>query len=743
MKNLQLIVFIINIFSAFLSYSGIKAADEEIPNKYFSINHGEEIVFAHISDEHIKPSETTNIDRLTSGLKTIKGSGVPLLISTGDLTDDNREESYLQYRKILSSVGGYSYYKGPTAGIAFKPVAGNHDYWGITPFPAYLGPPQHSYILGNYRFIGFSGNPNSSLPLDWLEGEMKKSLIDGRRIVVYHHYPPYGWPSGMLKEPWLKLSGLFQKYPVIAYLSGHNHVDQVGILHPDIFAHSSGRKPAGYWTLYALTHGNINWHVKPSGITPTIITFPYQYHEGVDFSKTAAGITKIRAYATTTEQSIKRVYYQIGSNPPVTMNRIGTSPYYEAPLDARNLKGLFTIKVVAEHSYGQWANGTHQITCYFETTFPNITQLSPNFGEPGDPIYIYGSHLGTAQGMGVVRFGNEIATVTGWSDTRIQVTVPSGSGAVSVTVTTPEGTSNPLSFEYRPAMPPSLISLIPSYGQAGDLIGIHGSHFGATQGTGIVKFGGVNATVTAWTDRLIQAKAPAGSGTVPVTVMTGEGVSNAIPFVYRASPAPSISSLSPANGKPGTLVAINGANFGSTQGAGGVKFGSATAAIISWGNTTIQVKAPSGSGTASVTVNTAAGTSNGVQFVYDPLPNLVPYRPSGWSDKIVVSKIAGTTVDSNEFFSTDTLYVDWAVANNGSVPVDTRFCAKLYVDNVARAVWWKDPPLRVWYDWRVLDYSIGKLSAGTHRIMILFDCSNVVPEVNESDNTYTKTITVK
>ncbi|MGA2177942.1 MAG: hypothetical protein ABSH38_23590, partial [Verrucomicrobiota bacterium] len=48
------------------------------------------------------------------------------------------------------------------------------------------------------------------------------------------------------------------------------------------------------------------------------------------------------------------------------------------------------------------------------------------------------------------------------------------------------------------------------------------------------------------------------------------------------------------------------------------------------------------------------------------LPNLTPYAPSGWSDKIVVSKVTGTTTDSSPLYTTDTLYVDWAVINNGT-----------------------------------------------------------------------------
>src|SRR5207253_4094038 len=41
------------------------------------------------------------------------------------------------------------------------------------------------------------------------------------------------------------------------------------------------------------------------------------------------------------------------------------------------------------------------------------------------------------------------------------------------------------------------------------------------------------------------------------------------------------------------------------------------------------------------------------------LPNLMPYRPSDWSDKIVISTAQGATTDSATFPSGSPLYVRW------------------------------------------------------------------------------------
>lgn len=124
-----------------------------------------------------------------------------------------------------------------------------------------------------------------------------------------------------------------------------------------------------------------------------------------------------------------------------------------------------------------------------------------------------------------------------------------------------------------------------------------------------------------------------------------------------------------------------------------------------------------------------------------PKPNLTPYKPSTWSDKIVVSKAIGTNTDSSPLYTTDTLYVDWAVANLGNASISTTFYTRLYVDNVLKQSWYiSSMPVNSYSP--LTDYSIGTLSAGLHTLKIVTDATGVVAESNEGDNEYTKTITV-
>ena len=124
------------------------------------------------------------------------------------------------------------------------------------------------------------------------------------------------------------------------------------------------------------------------------------------------------------------------------------------------------------------------------------------------------------------------------------------------------------------------------------------------------------------------------------------------------------------------------------------------------------------------------------------LPNLIPYRPSGWSEEIVVSRVTGDHTDSSSLTSADILYIDWAALNDSTVTINNTFYTELYVDNVLKATFNTSPPLSAGSYTSFSDHSIGKLSVGTHTIRIKIDSSNVIEESRGTDNEYTKTISV-
>ena len=67
------------------------------------------------------------------------------------------------------------------------------------------------------------------------------------------------------------------------------------------------------------------------------------------------------------------------------------------------------------------------------------------------------------------------------------------------------------------------------------------------------------------------------------------------------------------------------------------------------------------------------------------VPNLAPYQPSGWSDKIVLSATAGKITDDSVLSSNQTLYVNLAVANRGNARAVNTFDVKVRYDTINAA----------------------------------------------------------
>ena len=161
---------------------------------------------------------------------------------------------------------------------------------------------------------------------------------------------------------------------------------------------------------------------------------------------------------------------------------------------------------------------------------------------------------------------------------------------------------------------------------------------------------------------------------------------------------------------------------------------------LSAGTHTIKIVADSG-GVITETNEGDNEYTKTITVVTAGQPNLTPFQPSGWSDKIVVSNVTGTTTDTT-LKTTDTIFVDWAEINNGTAATTATFTSRLLVDGVERGSWFTNPPLNVNSFAFVSDFSIGSLSAGSHTIRIILDSNGTISETNESDNEYVRTINI-
>ena len=158
---------------------------------------------------------------------------------------------------------------------------------------------------------------------------------------------------------------------------------------------------------------------------------------------------------------------------------------------------------------------------------PLITSLTPNSGAAGGgtSVAIAGTNF---VGSTIVQFGTASAAAFNVNSAiSITATSAAGTGTVDVRVTNPTGISSIVmadQFTYAALPPaPAVTSISPTSGGTGASVGLVGTNFtGATA----VKFGATNATsFTVNSVSSITTVAPAGTGTVDITVTTPSGTS--------------------------------------------------------------------------------------------------------------------------------------------------------------------------------------------------------------------------
>ena len=177
---------------------------------------------------------------------------------------------------------------------------------------------------------------------------------------------------------------------------------------------------------------------------------------------------------------------------------------------------------------------------------PTLTNLVPSTGLPSDTITINGSNFGTLQDDSTVTFaasggGRVAATVTSWSDTAIQVTVPATVASGNVIVNVLGFDSNGLPFTYAN---PTLSTVSPDRTNIGSTVTLSGQNFGSSQGAGDeVRFytsGGYVAAVSysSWSNAEIVCTVPAGaaSNLNGVWVHAYSQDSNKLPFTVVLGP---------------------------------------------------------------------------------------------------------------------------------------------------------------------------------------------------------------
>jgi len=294
-----------------------------------------------------------------------------------------------------------------------------------------------------------------------------------------------------------------------------------------------------------------------------------------------------------------------------------------------NLSGAVDVTVTTPNGPSA-ASSADQFTYITTGAAPTVTAMNPVSGpaDGGTSIIITGAGLTGATG---VSFGSIAASnFTVDSDTQVTAVSPAAnlSGAVDVTVTTPNGTSATSSadqFTYITAAAPTVTGINPTSGPevGATSVTITGSGFTGFTGVGFGPTGSTSVTLDS--DTQLTAVSPPGTGSVDVTVVTPNGTSAtsiADQFTYiAASTAPIVTGINPTSGQAagGDSVTITGSGF---TGATDVSFGSTAASSFTVdSDTQITATSPEAnlSGAVDVTVTTPNGTSatsSADQFIY-------------------------------------------------------------------------------------------------------------------------------
>ena len=262
------------------------------------------------------------------------------------------------------------------------------------------------------------------------------------------------------------------------------------------------------------------------------------------------------------------------------------------------------------------ASGTFAAVTNFYVP-PVIKGFSPTTGRTGTNVIITGTNFLDAT---TVRFGAISApSFSVLSNGAISVAVPPSALTGTLVVIAPAGSVTTTS---NFVVQPTVAGFSPGIGAAGASITVTGANFNV--GTPTVKFNGVNAAaVSNVTFSSLKAVVPAAATAGPISVTTTNGTGISADFFYLP---PSITSFTPTNSAPGTIVRINGNHLTN---ASAVSFnGTAASSFYVTNDTIIGAVVPAGLATGPITVTTPGGSAgSGAARFYGP-PTIVSFSPT-------------------------------------------------------------------------------------------------------------------
>ncbi|HEY1834136.1 MAG TPA: IPT/TIG domain-containing protein [Solirubrobacteraceae bacterium] len=166
------------------------------------------------------------------------------------------------------------------------------------------------------------------------------------------------------------------------------------------------------------------------------------------------------------------------------------------------------VKVTASNGVGSGTPATSAQTAVVASSTPTIGSFTPS-GITGSTIVIEGSGLA---GATQVLLGKQSMSFTVVSAAKIEAIIPNGAAAGKLQVNTPQGSAK---SKGKLNVTFSIKSFKPGSGGSGTAVTIKGVGF---NGSSVVKFDGVQATVLSRSSSKLKVTVPEGAGTGPITI---------------------------------------------------------------------------------------------------------------------------------------------------------------------------------------------------------------------------------
>lgn len=234
---------------------------------------------------------------------------------------------------------------------------------------------------------------------------------------------------------------------------------------------------------------------------------------------------------------------------------------------------------------------------YFRVTAarpaPVVTSIQPPAAPPGSEVQLIGSNFSARLADNVVFLNNRPVVVRSATPNALSVIIPAGAtnGPFLVRVLNAGETMTP---PFTVAQGMAITALDPAMGPIGSTIIVRGTGFSRRNNDNRVYLNNRRMRVRRATETELHVQVPpaATSGPITVDVRRGGRTTSPVPFVLQDPPR--LDNFAPPAGPPGTIVTIQGANFGTDIRAVTVSLGRTPLVVRRVTPNEIQAEVPAG-----------------------------------------------------------------------------------------------------------------------------------------------------